>query len=57
VHDGASHSLAWLGSALGVRLIPLGVDEFGQSGTSADLYRHFAIDWQAIAAAALAISL
>ncbi|HMN31538.1 MAG TPA: hypothetical protein PKE45_25540, partial [Caldilineaceae bacterium] len=56
VHDGASHSLAWLGSALGVPLIPLGVDEFGQSGACADLYRHFAIDWQAIAAAALAVS-
>jgi pyruvate dehydrogenase E1 component len=53
VQDGASHSLAWLGSALGTTLIPLGVDDFGQSGTGADLYRHFRIDWEAIAAAAL----
>jgi len=55
VQDGASHSLAWLGSALGAPLIPLGVDDFGQSGTGADLYRHFGIDWQAIAAAAFAV--
>jgi pyruvate dehydrogenase E1 component len=54
VQDGASHSLAWLGSALGTTLIPLGVDDFGQSGTGADLYRHFRIDWEAIAGAALA---
>jgi pyruvate dehydrogenase E1 component len=38
VHDAASHSMAWLGSALGVPSIPLGVDSFGQSGTVADLY-------------------
>jgi pyruvate dehydrogenase E1 component len=38
VHDGASHALGWLGSALGVPQIALGVDEFGQSGTIADLH-------------------
>jgi pyruvate dehydrogenase E1 component len=38
VHDAASHALSWLGSALGVPQVPLGVDEFGQSGTVADLY-------------------
>jgi pyruvate dehydrogenase E1 component len=38
VHDAASHAMAWLGSALGVAAVPLGVDEFGQSGTVADLY-------------------
>ncbi len=54
VQDGSSHSLAWLGSALGTNLIPLGIDDFGQSGTSADLYRHFHIDWESIAAAAFA---
>ncbi|MEE9414490.1 MAG: transketolase C-terminal domain-containing protein, partial [Acidimicrobiales bacterium] len=37
VHDAASHSLSWLGSALGVRQVPLGVDEFGQSGTIEEL--------------------
>ncbi len=39
VHDAASHSLAWLGSALGSPQVPLGVDRFGESGTIADLHR------------------
>ncbi|MEU5914019.1 pyruvate dehydrogenase [Micromonospora sp. NPDC047527] len=38
VHDAASHAMAWLGSALGAPAVPLGVDEFGQSGSVADLY-------------------
>ncbi|HET7530980.1 MAG TPA: transketolase C-terminal domain-containing protein [Mycobacteriales bacterium] len=38
VHDASSHTMAWLGSALGVPCVPLGVDEFGQSGSVADLY-------------------
>ena len=54
VHDGASHALSWLGSVYGELVIPLGVDEFGQSGDSAELYRHFGIDAEGIAAAALA---
>ncbi|MDI2125728.1 transketolase-like TK C-terminal-containing protein [Yinghuangia seranimata] len=38
VHDSASHTLAWLGSALGVPCVPLGVDQFGQTGRIEDLY-------------------
>ncbi len=38
VHDAASHSLAWLGSAIGTRQYALGVDRFGESGTIADLH-------------------
>ncbi len=38
VHDAASHSLAWLGSAIGTRQYALGVDQFGESGTIADLH-------------------
>ena len=38
VHDAASHSLAWIGSALGVPQYALGVDRFGESGTIADLH-------------------
>jgi len=38
VHDAASHAMAWIGSALGVPCIPLGVDQFGQSGSVRDLY-------------------
>jgi pyruvate dehydrogenase E1 component len=52
VLDGHSHGLAFLGAALGVPQIPLGVDDFGQSGTRADLYRNYGIDAPAIAAAA-----
>jgi pyruvate dehydrogenase E1 component len=52
VLDGHSHALAFLGSALGVAQIPLGVDHFGQSGARADLYRHYGIDAPAIQGAA-----
>ncbi|QKW13968.1 pyruvate dehydrogenase [Verrucosispora sp. NA02020] len=38
VHDAASHAMSWIGSALGVPAVPLGVDRFGESGTVADLY-------------------
>ena len=36
--DGASHSLAFVGSCLGVRCTPLGVDRFGQVGSQPALY-------------------
>jgi pyruvate dehydrogenase E1 component len=52
VLDGHSHALAFLGGALGVSQLALGVDDFGQSGTRPDLYRHYGIDAEAIAAAA-----
>jgi pyruvate dehydrogenase E1 component len=52
VLDGHSHALAFIGSALGVTQIALGVDHFGQSGTRADLYRHYGIDAERIASAA-----
>jgi pyruvate dehydrogenase E1 component len=41
VHDAASHAMAWLGSVFGARVVPVGVDEFGQSGTIHDLYQVF----------------
>jgi pyruvate dehydrogenase E1 component len=52
VLDGHSHALAFLGGALGVPQLALGVDGFGQSGTRPDLYRHYGIDEDAIVAAA-----
>ncbi len=55
VHDASSHHLAWLGSALGVRQSPLGVDQFGQSGTIADLHRVTGIDVDSIVNAGLSI--
>lgn len=54
VHDAASHALSWLGSALGVPAVSLGVDSFGQSGTVADLYRAHDLDAGSIVNAALA---
>jgi pyruvate dehydrogenase E1 component len=52
VLDGHSHALAFLGAALAVPQMALGVDTFGQSGARADLYRHYGIDAPAIVAAA-----
>jgi pyruvate dehydrogenase E1 component len=53
-HDAASHTLSWLGSALGVPAVSLGVDGFGQSGAVADLYRANDLDSGSIVNAALA---
>ena len=55
VLDGHSHALAFLGGALGVPQLALGVDSFGQSGTRPDLYRHYGIDAEAIARAAMVL--
>jgi pyruvate dehydrogenase E1 component len=51
VLDGHSHALAFIGGALGVPQLALGVDHFGQSGARADLYRHYGIDAAAMAQA------
>jgi pyruvate dehydrogenase E1 component len=48
VLDGHPATLAWLGSASGRRVYPLGVDCFGQSGDIPDLYRTHGIDAEAI---------
>lgn len=56
VIDGHPAALAWLGSVHGHRTRSLGVEHFGQTGTIADLYRHFGIDARGIAAAAQAIA-
>lgn len=53
VHDAASHSLAWIGSALGTRQYTLGVDRFGESGTIADLHELTGIDAATIVNTAL----
>jgi len=51
VLDGHSHALAFIGGALGVPQLALGVDHFGQSGARGDLYRHYGIDAAAMAQA------
>ena len=56
VIDGHPATLAWLGGVGGHRVIPLGVEHFGQSGRIADLYRHHGIDRDAIVGAALALT-
>ena len=53
VLDGASHAFAFLGAAFGQRLVPLGVDRFGQSGTRGELYAEMGIDAPHIVNAAL----
>lgn len=53
VHDAASHSLAWVGSALGARQYTLGVDRFGESGTISDLHELTGIDAGTIVTTAL----
>ncbi len=56
VLDGHPATLAWLGAVDGHRVRPLGVEHFGQTGSIADLYRHYGIDAHAIIAAAQAIA-
>jgi pyruvate dehydrogenase E1 component len=53
VIDGASSSLAILGACLGMAATPLGVDDFGQSGSLPDLYGHFGLTAERIAVSAL----
>ncbi len=58
VHDAASHAMAWIGSALGVAAVPLGVDAFGQSGSVDDLYEiHDLLPGSIVNAALAALSL
>ncbi|MDI5938767.1 MULTISPECIES: transketolase-like TK C-terminal-containing protein [Micromonospora] len=58
VHDAASHAMAWLGSAVGAPAVPLGVDEFGQSGSVRELYElHDLLPGSIVNAALAALSL
>ncbi len=52
VIDAHPATLAWLGSVHGHRTRALGVEHFGQTGTIADLYRHYGIDSDGILRAA-----
>ncbi|HKT78982.1 MAG TPA: 1-deoxy-D-xylulose-5-phosphate synthase N-terminal domain-containing protein [Vicinamibacterales bacterium] len=52
VVDGHPATLAWLGSVRRQRIVPLGVDRFGQSGDIPDIYHAYGIDADAIVAAA-----
>jgi pyruvate dehydrogenase E1 component len=50
--DGHPTALDWLGSVAGQRVVPLGVERFGQSGDIVDLYREYGIDADAVLEAA-----
>ena len=50
--DGHPSTLSWLASVRPHRVVPLGVDRFGQSGDLLDLYREYGLDTKAIVAAA-----
>lgn len=52
VQDASAHSLAFLGGVHGSPTVPLGVDQFGQSGAQADLYRYAGIGADDIVGAA-----
>ncbi len=53
VQDGASHGLVFLGSIYGAPTVPLGMDQWGQSGSRADLYEYAGIDVDEIVNAAM----
>jgi pyruvate dehydrogenase E1 component len=48
VLDGHPLTLSWLGSVRGQRVVPLGIESFGQSGDIPDLYRTYKLDAAAI---------
>ncbi len=52
VIDGSPAALSWLGGVRGMRVSPLGVDQFGQTGDLPDLYRRYRLDAEAIIDAA-----
>jgi pyruvate dehydrogenase E1 component len=51
VLDGHPATLSWLGAVHGHRVVPLGVEHFGQSGGAPDLFREYRIDSEAIVGA------
>ena len=55
--DGHPATHAWLGSVRGQRVVPLGVDHFGQAGDIPDLYRAYGLDTDAILDACAQVSL
>jgi pyruvate dehydrogenase E1 component len=50
--DGSPGALSWLGGVNGMRVSPLGVDRFGQTGDLSDLYHSYRLDSDAIVDAA-----
>ena len=42
--DAHPHSLSWIGAAIGNKTFSLGVSDWGQSGSRADLYKEYGIN-------------
>jgi len=57
VIDGHPATLSWLGGVWGHQTISHGVEHFGQTGSIADLYRHFRLDADALVSSASELSL
>ena len=57
IADAAPASLSWLGGVFGQRVVPLGVEKFGQTGNLADLYAAYRLDGDAITEAVAEILL
>jgi len=55
VADAHPHAMAWVGGALQSRIFPLGVYDWGQSGSRYDLYREYGTDVDGIVAAGMAV--
>lgn len=55
--DSAPASLSWLGGVRGQRVVPLGIDRFGQTGDLPDLYREYRLDPDAVVEACAALFL
>ncbi len=49
--DGSPAALSWLGGVRGQRVVPLGIDRFGQTGDLPDLYHEYGLDADAVVAA------
>ncbi|OYQ28708.1 transketolase [Sandarakinorhabdus cyanobacteriorum] len=49
--DAAPASLSWLGGVRGQRVVPLGVERFGQTGDLVDLFGEYGLDADAVTAA------
>ena len=48
VIDAHSSSLAWVGSVLGHKVYPMGINKFGQSGDLDEIYSYTNIDFKSI---------
>ncbi len=52
VLDGSPGALSWLGGVKGMRISPLGIDRFGQTGDLPDMFHTYRLDTEAIVDAA-----